>query len=172
MFSNGSTSYAGSLTTAFGLHAPVSSQKACTTGNSASAARLSLTITISGAEAVRCRNGIRRDLAVGTRPDRRIRPAEEIDSPLRCLRYAAACWNPVLFSTSARTSRTNGRITLSILTRLLWEPLPGRLAQQPGEERHSAVSRQHSAHEVAIPQRLTWQVDKFNIIGGSKSHLS
>jgi hypothetical protein len=43
-----------------------------------------------------------------------MRPAGEVDTPLRCFKYKAACWNPGLFSTSARTSRTNGKITDSI----------------------------------------------------------
>src|SRR6516162_8031679 len=90
-FSKGRTSYAGNLTTACGLQAPVSSQKAWTTGNNASAARLLAVITINGFPEARCRLGMRSDFAVGTRPDRRIRPAEGTDSPLRRLRYEAAC---------------------------------------------------------------------------------
>src|SRR5947209_15277453 len=54
---------------------------------------------------------MRRDFAVGTSPDRRIRPEGGVDSPLRFFIEKAACWNAGLFSTSARTSRTNGRIT-------------------------------------------------------------
>src|SRR5438309_6591602 len=109
MFSNGNTSYAGSFTTDCGLHAPVNSQNDWTTGQTASAARLSATIRISGTPAARCKYGISRDFALEMRPDRRIRPTGGFCSPLRCFKYEAACWNPGLFSTSARTSLTTGR---------------------------------------------------------------
>ncbi len=89
-------------TTESGSAAPVSSQKACSTGTRSSAARLSGTTIIRGRPTAFCRRTRSKALAVGTSPETRIRSA-------RSLRWEATREKAGNFSTSAKRSRTKGR---------------------------------------------------------------
>ena len=98
----GSTSWLGSETTESGSAAPVSSQKACSTGTRSSAARLSATTIINGRPADFCSRTKSKAFAVGISPETRIRPVPS-------LRWEATREKAGSFSTSVKRSRTKGR---------------------------------------------------------------
>ena len=85
-----------------GSAAPVSSQKACSTGTRSSAARLSGTTTISGRPAAFCSKTKSKAFAVGISPETRIRPVPSF-------RWEATREKAGNFSTSVKRSRTKGR---------------------------------------------------------------
>ena len=89
-------------TTDSGSAAPVSSQKACSTGTRSSAARLSGTTMISGRPAAFCSRTKSKAFAVGISPETRIRPVPSF-------RWEATREKAGNFSTSVKRSRTKGR---------------------------------------------------------------
>ena len=112
-------------TTESGSAAPVSSQKACSTGTQLFGRRLSATTTMSGRPAAFCSRTSSSALAVGVSPETRIRPAPS-------LRWEATREKAGNFSTSVKRSRTNGRTIASLI-------LTGSKADSP--ERGGAIER-------------------------------
>src|ERR1700741_3701380 len=92
---------------------PGSSAKPCKTGTRSSAARLSATMAIRGRAEAFCSRTRSRALAVGVSPETLIRPVPS-------LIWEATPEKAGNFSTSAKSSRTNGRaIALSFYQRAL-----------------------------------------------------
>ncbi len=110
-FWNGSTSRAGSATTASESAALVSSQKPRSTGTKSSTARLSFTTTTRGRSAFRRKSTSSKAFAVGDSPETRMRPV-----PSR--RWEATRVKAGSISTSEKSSRTKGRSMLSNFNRV------------------------------------------------------